>query len=446
MVFRDRTDAGRQLAARLAGMELDRPLVFGMARGGVPVAFEIAKALEAPLDVIVVRKLGHPSQPELGMGAIAEGGVRVVNRSLVSQLEVPESLIDRVADREAEELERRLATYRGGRPPEPIEGRTVVVVDDGLATGFTALAAVESLRKRGAKRVVLAVPVGPPGAVMALRASADDVVCVDVSERFFGISEWYMDFHQVPDEEVIKLLESAHASYKAPSVPESPYASNASSSVPGPSMRDVEVPAGGRLLPGHLVVPESPVGLVLFAHGSGSSRLSPRNRAVADSLHEEGLATLLFDLLSPEESADRAKVFDISLLGARLEEATNWVRESPGVEKLPLGYFGASTGAAAALVAAARLGEGVSAVVSRGGRPDLAGDALASVTAPTLLIVGGRDEVVIDLNREAQRLMSACAESRLEIVPGATHLFEEAGTLEQVAQLAGSWFCRHLGG
>ncbi len=426
MVFRDRTDAGRQLAADLEDLQLDRPVIVGMARGGVPVAFEVARALHAPLDVIVVRKLGHPSQPELGMGAIAEGGVRVINKALVAQLEVPESLIDQVAAREGAELERRLAVYRGDRSEVQVEGRTVVVVDDGLATGFTALAAVESLRERGAKRVVLAVPVAPPGAVAMLRASADDVVCVEVSERFFGISEWYADFHQVPDEEVIKLLESAHVSYGAPQV----------------SSRAVEVPAGGQLLPGDLVVPDRSTGLVLFAHGSGSSRLSPRNRAVAAVLHTARLATLLFDLLTERESEDRAKVFDIALLGARLEEATNWVRQLPETDGLPLGYFGASTGAAAALVAAARLKDAVAAIVSRGGRPDLAGDALASVTAPTLLIVGGRDNVVLDLNREAQRLMSA--KTRLEIVPGATHLFEEPGALEQVAQLAADWFKEHL--
>ena len=206
MAFLDRSDAGRRLAALLLGRDLRDPVAVGMARGGVPVAYEVARALAAPLDVVVVRKIGHPDQPELGLGAIAESGVRVINQALVEQLRVPPEVIDAVAARELEELERRLRTYRGDRPPVPVEGRTAIVVDDGLATGFTARAAIEVMRRRQASTVVLAVPVGPPGAVESLRAVADDVACVEITERFFGISEWYVDFHQVRDDEVARLL------------------------------------------------------------------------------------------------------------------------------------------------------------------------------------------------------------------------------------------------
>ena len=178
----------------------------GMARGGVPVAFEVAGALGSPLDVVVVRKLGHPSQPELGLGAIAEEGVRLVNRELVARLGVTEDVLDAVAAEQTTELERRLRVYRRGRPPLPAAGRTAIVVDDGLATGFTARAAVEVMRRRAADRVVLAVPVGPPDTVDELRDVADDVVCVETTQRFFGLSEWYDDFAQVSDEEVARLL------------------------------------------------------------------------------------------------------------------------------------------------------------------------------------------------------------------------------------------------
>ncbi|MER7370907.1 alpha/beta family hydrolase [Nonomuraea wenchangensis] len=193
---------------------------------------------------------------------------------------------------------------------------------------------------------------------------------------------------------------------------------------------------------GDLVVPDAAQGLVLFAHGSGSSRHSPRNRYVAGALNEAGLATLLFDLLTPEEEVDRANVFDIGLLAERLLERTREVREHPDSAGLPIGYFGASTGAAAALWAAAQPGNDIAAVVSRGGRPDLAGPRLAAVRAPTLLVVGGRDPVVIELNQEAQQRMSA--ECRLTIVPGATHLFEEPGALDAVADLARAWFVTHF--
>lgn len=209
-----------------------------------------------------------------------------------------------------------------------------------------------------------------------------------------------------------------------------------------PREERVEIQAGPVRLIGDLAVPEENLGFVMFAHGSGSSRSSPRNRFVATALNQVGLGTLLFDLLTVAEEADRANVFDIGLLARRLIDTTAWLRARPEASGVRIGYFGASTGAAAALWAAAEPEADVAAVVSRGGRPDLAAPRLRYVTAPTLLIVGGRDDVVIGLNREAQALLRC--ESRLTVVPGATHLFEEPGTLETVAELAREWFLGHL--
>ena len=208
------------------------------------------------------------------------------------------------------------------------------------------------------------------------------------------------------------------------------------------TQRPVEVPAGHLRLPGELSAPEPALGLVLFAHGSGSSRLSPRNQAVAHQLHSNGIGTLLFDLLTEQESRSRAAVFDLPLLSERLLAATTWVAGEPE-GRLPIGYFGASTGAGAALMAAATARHPIHAVVSRGGRPDLAGDWLPQVQAPTLLIVGGRDITVLALNETA--LEQLRCPKRLEVVPGATHLFEEPGTLEEVSRLASDWFVRYLG-
>jgi dienelactone hydrolase len=207
--------------------------------------------------------------------------------------------------------------------------------------------------------------------------------------------------------------------------------------------RPCTIPSRDVRLQGDLALPAAAAGIVAFAHGSGSSRLSPRNVQVADVLNEAGLATLLFDLLTEQEARDRANVFDIELLGGRLVAATRWLREQPETRPLPLGYFGASTGAAAALWAAAKQGVDVQALVSRGGRPDLAGGRLRLVRAPTLLIVGGADELVLELNREAAAGLVAC-EHELAVVPGATHLFEEPGALERVAELAAVWLGRHL--
>lgn len=204
----------------------------------------------------------------------------------------------------------------------------------------------------------------------------------------------------------------------------------------------VEVTAGEVRLAGDLTMPEHASGIVAFAHGSGSGRLSPRNRYVADALNRAGLATLLFDLLTASEEGDRANVFDVGLLAGRLAGATRWLGERVAVRSLPIGYFGASTGAAAALWAASDPGLEIAAVVSRGGRPDLARPRLADVKAPTLLIVGGDDDVVLDLNRRAAAELRC--ENDLIIIPGATHLFEEPGTLEAVAAAASEWFADHF--
>lgn len=203
------------------------------------------------------------------------------------------------------------------------------------------------------------------------------------------------------------------------------------------------ISADGIVLPGALLVPAAAGGVVVFAHGSGSSRLSPRNAFVARALNRAGLATLLFDLLTEDEALDRANVFDVPLLARRLAAASRWLREQPETQALPTGYFGASTGAAAALWAAAEPGADVHAVVSRGGRPDLAGPRLELVGAPTLLIVGGADELVLELNRRALAELRRC-EHELAVIPGATHLFEEPGALEQVCGLATEWFASHL--
>jgi len=206
--------------------------------------------------------------------------------------------------------------------------------------------------------------------------------------------------------------------------------------------REVRIPAGRHRLSGVLTLPPAAVGVVAFAHGSGSGRFSPRNQFVAGVLNQAGLATLLLDLLDEGEAEDRAKVFDIALLAERLQCAADWLGMEPATRALRLGYFGASTGAGAALVAAARRPALVGAVVSRGGRPDLAGDHLADVRSPTLLIVGGDDDVVLRLNEEALGQLRCPRE--LVVVPGATHLFEEPGTLDEVARLAQGWFARHL--
>jgi putative phosphoribosyl transferase len=449
MPFLDRADAGRRLASLLASLPtIERgpgSVVVGLPRGGIPVAYEIARALGAPLDVILVRKVGLPAQPELAMGAIGEDGVRVVNQDVVRAERISERQFAEVEKLERAELVRRAKRYRADHPRVPLTGKTAIVVDDGIATGSTARAACQVARAHGAARVVLAVPLAPQASLDALASVVDEVVCAEVPEPFLAIGQWYLDFAQTPDAEVVNLLRRADKGQGADDG--------------APTERDVIVLAGTVPLPGRLTVPARVRGVVVFAHGTGSGRSSPRNMFVAGTLHVAGLGSLLFDLLTPDEEADRANVFDIGLLAGRLSAATTWLRGQPGLERVPVGYFGASTGAAAALRAAAgytaesaagspagpgpaRYHGEIAAVVSRGGRPDLAGAWLGAVRAPTLLLVGGLDDRVLELNEAARAQLPG--ESRLVVIPGAGHLFAEPGTLEQVASLAREWFVRYL--
>lgn len=437
MLFLDRAEAGQRLGQQLLHLRGEDVVVLGLPRGGVPVALEVARALHAPLDVILVRKLGLPFQPELAMGAIGENGVRIIDEDMVRLAEISPSELSAVEQRERQELERRARRFRGDRPIRSLKGCTAVLVDDGVATGSTARAACQVARASGAARIILAVPVAPPDWECRLSGDADELVCLSTPRDFLAVGQFYRDFSQTSDDEVAACLELANRSMASVEVerPAAPV---------DPPLRDepVEVKSWSLNLAGHLTIPEQARGIVLFAHGSGSSRHSPRNRYVASTLNQAGVGTLLFDLLSKDEEHDRTNVFDIDLLAQRLYGATKWLRCQPEAAGLPIGYFGASTGAAAALWAASEPGAEISAVVCRGGRPDLAMSRLAVVRAPTLLIVGAYDYVVLDLNHQARRRLRC--ENHLTVVPGATHLFEEPGTLEVAAKLACDWFVTYF--
>jgi putative phosphoribosyl transferase len=435
--YADRREAGRTLAKMLGHLAGENLVVLGLPRGGVPVAFEVAEALGAPLDVLVVRKLGVPVRPEFGMGAVGEEGVKVLNRAIIRGMGVTERDIAMVEQREVAEVARRARRYRGERPLMPLDGKTVIVVDDGIATGGTARAALEIVRAHGARRVVLAVPVGAAEVVKEFSAIADEVVAVLAPNDLTAIGYWYDDFSPTSDEEVSDLLALAAARNALRKVEKVDKVETVETQAVD---RDVVIPVGFIELEGHLNVPPNK-GIVVFVHGSGSSRHSPRNQYVASELNRAGLGTLLFDLLSIGEERARRKVFDIDMLTARLLAVTDWLRGEP-IGALPLGYFGASTGAAAALAAAAGVDPAVSAVVSRGGRPDLADRDLADVRVPTLLIVGGHDGEVLRLNRQAASQLNC--PHRIVVVPGASHLFEEPGTLEQASRLAVDWFVYYL--
>lgn len=427
-LFSDRIEAGRELAGALWSLRDREPVVVGLPRGGVPVAAQVAEALGAPLDVCVVRKVGAPYHEELGMGAVSEGAVVVLDPRIISAVGASDDEVRRIVANKSREVDARCRLFRPHRAPIDVKGRTVIIVDDGVATGSTARAAIRTMRARQASWIVFAAPVGASAALDVLRREADEVVCVLERDDLFSVGEWYVDFSAVSDDEVVHILQGTRTSILPSSVVE----------------RSVTLELPRATLEGDLVVPAGARAIVLFAHGSGSGRQSPRNRAVARRLQRAGIATLLFDLLTRQEAArdevDATLRFDIPLLTKRLAAVTDWVADHRELRRLAIGYFGASTGAAAAIDAAAHRRD-VRAIVSRGGRTDLAMHA-TGLRVPTLLVVGSEDRDVLALNRTTSRLLAG--PKRLAVVRDATHLFEEPGTLEQVAELAAEWFGQHL--
>ena len=416
MIFANRTVAGQLLAEKLCHLEIKDPVVLALPRGGVPVAAEIAKSLGGQLDILLIKRIISTQHREVAIGAISEGGEVFWQRDLLEHLRISEDEEDRLLALKREEIDRQAKVLRKGREPIDVKGRTVILVDDGLATGSSMLVAIDTLKKRGPSKIVVAVPVAPPSTAAQIRSQVDEIVVLLKPDTFYAVGQWYEDFGDVSDEDVTHLLRGRPAT--------------------GPQDEKYSIPDGKARLPGILTLVPDAKALILFAHGSASTHRSPRNQFVARALNHAGFGTLLFDLLTESEAEDRGNVFNIDLLARRLKIATRWVRGRLGETCPPIAYFGASTGGAAAIVAADE-GDHIFSVVSRGGRPDLAGKSLDRVKSPVLLIVGGADESIIPLNTDAEKRMP---HSKLVTIPKAGHLFEEPGTLETVAEYAIDWF------
>ena len=417
-IYRDREEAANLLVDALSAYRGKNPLILAIPRGAVPMGRTMADALGGELDVALVRKLRAPHQQELAIGSVDETGY-VYLADHARMMDLPTAYLEAEKRTQLATLRQRRQQYTSIRPAISPAGRIVIIVDDGIATGSTMIAAIHAARAKKPAKLIVATAVAPTETVARIRPLVDDLVCLQTPDEFYAVGEFFRDFSQVTDEEVIALL-------------------NPQSVASDP---EVLIPADGKILPGSLSIPPNASGIVLFAHGSGSSRMSPRNRYVAQVLNAASVGTLLFDLLTPEEDVDYETRFDIPLLTERLMMATQWLANGPS-KGFNLGYFGASTGAASALMAAAELGAQIKCVVSRGGRPDLAMKVLDRVQSPTLLLVGGEDTQVIELNQLAYERLTC--EKEISIIPGATHLFEEPGTLKEVARQAAAWCQKYL--
>jgi len=434
--FADRVTAGRLLARKVARVAVGaHPVVLALPRGGVEVGAPIARSLRAPLGAVITARFGVPGHDEITMGAVAPGGIVAVSRWIVRALDIPDWVIERGARRAARTLPIRARLYRSASPVPSLAGRTVVLVDDGLLTGASMLAAIAWARREHAARVIAAVPVADPRSWGEVGRAADAAVCLDTPRPFHCVAHWYEDFSQLSDARVRAVLVSRDAGRSARAAVRLPtravYIGSGESRIRG----DLALPSGGAAR-----------GLVVFAHGSGSNRRSPRNRFIAAQLCRAGIGVLLVDLLTPSEAArdhrSRRLRFGIARLTRRLASAVRWAGRAAATRGLPLGLFGASTGAAAALTVAGGRSAPIVAVVCRSGRVDLAHGALERIACPVLLIVGGDDAEVRKINRAARGQLPAG--SRLAVVPRAGHAFDEPGSLESAARLTCRWFASRL--
>lgn len=438
MSFRNRAQAGRRLADALRRFDGPDVVIVGLARGGVAVAAEVARELDRPLDVLIVRKIRVPFARELAMGAVGEDGVEIIDREILASTAVSDEELETASESARMEAAEVLSSIRADRPAIDLSDRVVFLIDDGIATGSTAKVACQMLRMRGARSIVLAVPVAPREAASTFRRAADEFVTLETPDPFFAVGSHYDGFPQLSDEDVVELLRAATRPPRTGTVALSPGA-------PAWTEDHVEIPIatdhGPEVLDGDLCVPPVPAGVVAFVHGSGSSRHSARNIRVAGALNDVGFATLLYDLTTREEWREQHPEPDLAECARRTVDVVKWLGERFGRD-VPIGLVGSSTGAAVALMAAADQACDVTAVACRGGRVDLASGVPVTLDVPVLLVVGGADDLVVEWNLEfASRLR---APHDLAIVEGASHLFTEPGALEEATALLTAWFERWL--
>lgn len=415
--FKDREEAAILLAKELSYLRGEEPLVLAIPRGAVSMAKVIADELEGDLDILLVHKLGHPRQPEYAIGAVNENGSIFITDSESSSF-LGEEALTALAQKETAKLRQKRRLYTPFRSAVEVKGRVCVIVDDGIATGSTFRAAIKTLQEQEASRIIVAAPVASRQAMDLLRNEGVELCVLKVPANFFSVSMHFEKFPQVDDSTVVNLLSDKH--------------------------HEATIELEGReKLDAFLKIPKRPKALVIFAHGSGSGRFSTRNQYVAKRLNEEGYATLLADLLTENESNNRDLIFDIDFLAKRVERLITWAGDNSHLKNLPVVLFGASTGAGAAIKVATIATREIGAVISRGGRVDLADEALELLHIPTLLIVGALDALVLDLNRDAMTQMKS-QDKELVIVDNASHLFEEPGALEQVADVVIKWLDNHF--
>jgi putative phosphoribosyl transferase len=432
MAFHDRTDAGKQLAGQLERFRGSEAVVLGVPSGGVVVATEVAKELGLRMDVIVVRAVMLDRDRSLALAAVAEGGEQLIDDDAVEALEASPSELWAALTAERAEVARRVEIYRLRRFHVDLHGFIAIVVMDALSDPIGATLACRVARLRGARRVVFAAPVGTADIFTEVDQHADEITLIESPDGLLDPLTYFDEFAPVSQSVVLDHLD---ASMVRDGVPDPPLTQV-------DHIRDLRVEpvvmlSDGVALRGIVMLPHLAVGVVVFVHGSGSDATSPRDEAVAASLAEVGIASVRFDLLSEFEHYRNLEI-EIATMVERLTGVISWVRRQVDLRGLPLGLNGANSGIVGVLKLAAEPGAEIVAIVSRGGRPDEFAVSIHDVITPSLFIVGGADDAILEANRATAMLIDAPSE--LSVIPGASHRFVEPGALEMVAEITRDWF------
>lgn len=426
-LFRDRIDAGQRLADALRPYHGSDAVVLGIPRGGVPVAAEVARLLGLPLDIVVARKLGAPGQPELAIGAVTANGGLYLNHDLIRDLGVDQAYLDSAVERKRAEARDRESRFRGGRPGPALAGRIAIVVDDGLATGATIRAAVQSVRHAGPAKLVVAVPVGAIESCASLRSEVDELVCLWTPDDFMAVGQFYDDFSPTEDDEVERILRAASTH-----TPDTDTA------------REITFQnRRGRRLAGTLLLPRAverpPV--VVFAHGFNSSRRSSRNLMIAERLVASGLAAFLIDFTGHGDSEGEIREATVKQMADDLRSAIDHISAEAAVDAGRIGLSGSSSGGIVSVIEAAR-DERVRVLVLRSVPAGDLFEPAAHIRATTLVIAGEADIPIVEEDRALAEVISG--PHRFEVVAHAGHLFEGPGEMERVSDLSVGWFVSHL--
>lgn len=448
MPFTDRTDAGRRLVQALTPFDGKNPLIVALPRGGVPVGYEVAKGLGAPLDVLVVARIPAPGPGYPAIGATGPGDVRYLDTALIRELGVSDRQLTSLAAEAAETVEDRSRRFRGTSRPLSVRNRIVILVDDGVTTGATARLAARVLRSLAPKRLLLATPVASAAALALLRDEVDGLISLISPEELGGIDRWYREYPEVTDEDVEGYLHRAHEHLEHLAALGQPPAAIRVEPPPPMPQRAIRIPAGDQILDGLLGIPPDARGLVLFGHSSGSNRYTPRNQRLAERLRAAGLATLLVDLLTPEEATEdirtRGDRDDLELMAERVIAVGDWAAQQANTRMLPVAFYGAHASGALGVLAAGQRPERIHALIARSARMAPVQGALHGTEVPLLLILGQQDAEDRTIHSEALGRMAGPAE--LVIVPETGPIFEAPEVIEQIAEAVADWCDQHLPG